>query len=149
MIHLLELFNNVIYVKVAAISELGNMTLKSSLIFLFEVYEWWSNIIFSVHVTSALSAGFDPQRARMLPGCVGSVLLAAEVTVEVSIEFAVQNWDMGACLRVAAEHAKCLALLMCSSKAICPIVQSLSFFMAQAALSLPLIPWYSLNPVMF
>ena len=107
----------------AYIYEIMHMTLKSCLIFSFDVHEWWSYIVSSVHVTSALSVGVEPQRACMLPGCVGSVLLAAEVFVG----FAAQNWDMGACLRVAPEHAKCLALFMCDSKAICPIVPSLNF----------------------
>ena len=39
----------------AYIYEIMHMTLKSSLIFSFDVSEWWSDIVFSDHVTSALN----------------------------------------------------------------------------------------------
>ena len=109
----------------AHICECACLTFKSTLIFSFDVYKRSSDIIFSVHVTSALNVGVEPQRASMLPGLM---LLAAKVNVEVSVGFAALNWDMGACLCVAAEHAKCLALFMCDSEAICAIVLIFFFF---------------------
>ena len=64
---------------------------------------------------------------------MASVLLAAEVFVG----FAAQNWDMGACLCVAPEHAKCLALVMSTLQGHMSHCAELEFFAAQAALSPP------------
>lgn len=61
--------------------------MKTSLILSFDIYEWWANIVLSIHITSAFRVGIEPQKALILPGCgVVSVLLLVEVLVEICVE---------------------------------------------------------------